>query len=545
MNENILTGSLYSSLIKAGALNLYRHIKEVNDLNVFPIPDGDTGDNMYLTIKGGATVEVDTAEPLDKTSLDIANGMIYSARGNSGVITSQFFEGLALGFANLEEANVDEFKKAFEKGKECAYFSVAEPTEGTILTVIRESIEATKDNQEKSLLEFLRNFIDAAKISLEHTPELLDVLKEADVVDSGGAGLIYIIEGMIEYLEDHEEAIIENEFSNQKVQQIDLNSFTENSVLEFGYCTEFLLRLTRNKVNPDEFDPNIIIDYLKTIGNSIVCFKNGTMVKVHVHTMTPEKVFEFVHQFGEFLTVKVENMSLQHNSIGGEKNKAKKKIKYGIIETAPGKNLKDIFIEAGANEVVDGGQCMNPSIGDFLDAFKKVNAENIFVFPNNSNIYLAATQAAQMYKDANVIVINNKSLGEGHAALMMYDPTNNDPKEIEKQFYESMQNVITAEVSICSRDSEMNNLVLKEGDYIGFIGKDIVSKGADRVEAAKKMIDTIDLADSSFCIVFYNSNVKENEEELVKEYLHSKNAYLEIYTQPSGDLPHDFMIIIE
>jgi len=542
MEKQTITASIYSAMIKAAAANLKKHVQEVNDLNVFPIPDGDTGDNMLLTVSGGA----EAAEGellLGETAKKIADGMLLSARGNSGVITSQFFDGVACALDGMAEADVETFGKAFLSGVKQAYTSVITPVEGTILTVAREASQYAASMGADSAEEFLDAFIMEAKETLKRTPELLDVLKKAGVVDSGGAGLIYIAEGMRNSLggeEDYGEEIA----VSSAAQKIDINSFTEDSVLEFGYCTELLIRLTRAKTDVENFDVSVIIDYLKTVGNSVVAFKNGSIVKLHVHTMEPERVLSFCHRFGEFLTVKVENMSLQHNSIGEKKAMAEKK-KYAVIETASGSGIKETFLSLGADAVVDGGQSMNPSANDFLCAFKKVNAEVIFVFPNNSNVILAAMQAAKMYTEADVRVIESKTVGEGHSALAMFDPDNKSTDEIEQEFYSAMEGVVTAEVSVCSRNTESDGFSLKEGDYIGFEGKKILACGKDRKQAAESLLGALDYTDKSSCIIFSGKDVSESEAENLKNYLGSSGCGLEIFTVSGGQSVHDYIIILE
>lgn len=540
MSTTTITSNIYASMISCGAANLKLHAKEVNDLNVFPIPDGDTGDNMLLTITGGANVISSDDLHLGETAVKIAEGMLLSARGNSGVITSQFFDGIACSLKDQSETDVKGFAKAFLTGVKHAYNAVVEPVEGTILTVAKEASEfASLTNS--SVEEFLDNFLEKAKETLLRTPELLAVLKEAGVVDSGGAGLIYIVEGMRKSLGSYTELPVENEQSITKFQKIDLNSFTSDSVLEFGYCTEVLLRLMNAKTDPETFDVNIIIDYLKTLGNSVVAFKNGSIVKLHVHTMYPEKVFAFTHQYGEFLTVKVENMSLQHNSI--EVNDTPKK-KYAIIEIAMGEKIREELKNIGADYVIEGGQCMNPSTNDFIEAFKAVNAETIFVFPNNSNVILAAKQAAKLYDKSEIIIIESKTLGEGHAALTMFDP-DKEKDEIVSDFYSSMDGVITAGVSLCSRESSSNGFNLKEGEYIGYVDKSVLAVGKNTNEAAFNLIDVLDFTDKYICIILVDSNVTEEEKDNLKSYIQSKHSDVEIYIVDIVDSIHNYTIILE
>lgn len=414
-----IDGELYSQLITAGAANLSIHEEEVNNLNVFPIPDGDTGSNMLLTMNGGKNAIIQEAN-ISKAAQVIASGMLLGARGNSGVILSQFFDGISSGFADLTTADVAQFGIACREGVKHAYEAVMTPVEGTILTVVKDATEYACSIKADSILDFIENFIAEAKLSLERTPNLLPVLKKAGVVDSGGAGLIYIMEGMKQFLkgetistankEDLTKSQHGGNFGSQ-AKGIDLNKFTSDSILEFGYCTELLLRLQNAKCDVENFSVETIKEYLGTIGDSIVAFKTGSIIKIHVHTKTPGKVFDFCQQYGEFLTVKVENMSLQHNNLDEDefakpkKDNTKDAKKYGVVAVASGSGIQQMFREHGADVVINGGQSMNPSAEDFIKAFKEANAETIFVFPNNGNVILAAKQAAKLFQEAQIEVI--------------------------------------------------------------------------------------------------------------------------------------------
>ena len=340
---NKIDGLLFEKLVIGGVMNLKANIKIVNDLNVFPIPDGDTGDNMFMTINGG----VPYLKAVEENSLylkaeALANGMMLNARGNSGVILSQLFNGLAKGLQNLETADVNEFSLAFKSGVVQAYSAVIQPVEGTILTVAREAIEHAIEhlNKNSTIESFIEDYVVEMKKSLEHTPELLETLKEAGVIDSGGAGLLYIAEGFNDVLEGKE--IKDVEVDTKQGVELDLSKFNENSVMEFGYCTEFLLQLQTIKVDVEKFEVAPIIEYLETIGDSIVAFKTGTIIKVHVHTLTPYKALEFCQKFGEFLTVKIENMSLQHNEVVAKEDNSRvrkntKRKKFAVVTVATGK----------------------------------------------------------------------------------------------------------------------------------------------------------------------------------------------------------------
>jgi len=545
MNTQTIDSALYQKMIISGAANLKKHANEINDLNVFPIPDGDTGDNMLMTVTGGASAEIDGG--IGTTARKIADGMLLSARGNSGVILSQFFDGIAayLDGENLEEAGPEQMKQAVQEGVNHAYHAVLTPTEGTILTVVREASEYASGQSAEYIDDYMSDFLYEANNSLTKTPELLPVLKKAGVVDSGGAGLICIVEGMRAALTG-ETAELNFEVPTANAHKVDIDKFTADSKLEFGYCTELLLRLQNAKTDVDAFDVSTITDYLQTIGDSVVAFKTGTAVKIHVHTMTPDKVLAFCQQFGEFLTLKIENMSLQHNSLEQAKDAPKKeRKKYAVITVACGDGMKEMFSELGADYVINGGQSMNPSTKDFLDAFEDVNADTIFVFPNNGNIILTAEQAAKMYSGSDIHVLKSKTIGEGHAALTMMDLDSGSTDEILENIEMSMSDVITAAISTCSRDTEADNLSLYKGEYIGFIGGKILSADNDRVDTAKRLVDSIDFGDHEICILLTGKDADAKETEEVTKYIKAKHPMCELYEIQGGQDVYHYVLIIE
>ncbi|MBO7186852.1 MAG: DAK2 domain-containing protein, partial [Clostridia bacterium] len=425
-NEFLLDGKLFEKLMIHGANNLKAHLKIVNELNVFPIPDGDTGENMFMTISGGVNgLKNAKSDSLKDKACGLSNGMLLSARGNSGVILSQFFYGIATGLMDFETADIFALANAFKNGVKQAYKSVACPVEGTMLTVAREAVEyaCNNINKDNTIESFFGDYLKETKKSVERTPELLPVLKEAGVIDSGGAGLMYIAQGMVDALCGDEIAVTDLSFESKNT-ELDFSKFNENSQMEFGYCTELLLQLQNSKCNVESFSEQTIIDYLSTIGDSIVAFKTGTVIKLHVHTFTPYKVLEFCQKFGEYLTVKIENMTLQHNENKKEEDEVKltfkaqkKRTDFALVTVATGEGLISTFKEMGADVVLDGGQGKNPSIEDFINAFDEVNADNIFVLPNNSNIIMAAKPASTLYQNSKVFLIESKNMGQAYSAL--------------------------------------------------------------------------------------------------------------------------------
>jgi len=545
MTKKTIDGQLYSRMLEGGAKLLALHAGEINDLNVFPIPDGDTGENMLLTLQGGADLVTD-GDDVSETASKISNAMLLSARGNSGVILSQFFAGISDGLKNVKEADTAAMGEAFRHGVRFAYQSVIKPTEGTILTVIREATEYACIKGTESPVAFFDAFLEEARRSLNRTPELLPILKKAGVVDSGAAGLIYIIEGM-RYALTGEEIEGGSLFVKKNEPTLDLDAFGEDSVLEFGYCTELLLRLQNAKTDIAAFEVGKIISYLETVGDSIVAVKSESIVKIHVHTMTPDKVLSFCQQYGEFLKVKIENMSLQHNNINGEEDRSEKKEHkpYGVVAVANGEGIKEAFLGMGADIIVDGGQSMNPSTEDFLRAFDEACADTVFVFPNNSNIILAAKQAASLYPHSDVRVLESKTIGEGYAALSMLDTEIGDVDEIAENCNMAMEGVLTAEISKCVRNAEMDGVEAHTGDYIGFMGKELLASAADRRDAAFATVDKLGLANRDVCILICGEDSTAEEAREIEAYIHSKYRSVEVYTVDGGQAIYSYIIVAE
>ena len=547
-NFNTIDGKLFEKLVIGGALNLKANIQEVNDLNVFPIPDGDTGDNMFMTINGGLSfLKNEENKSLSSKAEALANGMMLNARGNSGVILSQLFNGLAKGLKDVECASAHQFANALMAAAEQAYSAVVEPVEGTILTVAREAaeyVEAHKD-ENNTINDVIEAYVNEMKKSLDHTPDLLYTLKEAGVIDSGGAGLLYIAKGFNEVLEGKE--IKDSDININNTNQIDLSKFNENSVMEYGYCTEFLLQLQNIKVDVENFDVKQITDYLETIGDSIVCYKTGSVVKIHVHTLTPYKALEFVHQFGEYLTVKIENMTLQHNDVVEKKKSKRNNIrkKYAVVTVATGKGLIDTFYEFGVDEVIDGGQGKNPSTKRFLEAFENVNADYIYVLPNNSNIIMTANEARDLYEDSKVFVINTKDFGQAYAALSMLDFGCDEPEEIADSLTASMQDVVTGMITKSIRDANIDNVNILEGDYIGFSDKTMYTSNKDKLATYYDLIEKLDIKNKMFLINVYGSDVSKEEKEEIKKRLQSEYPNIEFYEIDGGQEVYDFIIILE
>ena len=556
-----LTAPLWLQMLENGAHNLRNHAKVVNDLNVFPIPDGDTGENMSLTIEGGFKALSPDTEDLGKMMSCMSTGMLLNARGNSGVILSQFFGGFASILEKDSKADLPAVKKAFAGGVKKAYEAVMTPTEGTILTVVREASEKASDTVSDSdtIDAFFHAFNQQAHETLQKTPDLLPVLKEAGVIDSGGAGLIYITEGMEKALEG-QKIELSSDIGSPKaaVHEASSMKFDENSELTFGYCTECLLQLQNAKTDINAFDVKAMIAQLEKMGESIVCVQAGTIVKLHIHTFHPGEVFNYCQSFGEFLTVKVENMNLQHTETTienryddsyavEEKAKCPEKPhkKIGLVAVASGEGISNTFLEMGVDEIVRGGQTMNPSAESFLEAFERINADNIIVLPNNSNIVLAARQAAGLYEKSVVWVLESKTIGDGYAALSMFDPDAGNMDQIMTDLTEAMKGVTTGMVSHSVRDSNLGGLSIHEGDYIGIRDKDVVSDAESVMAASFKLLDAMDLDSRSVLICVKGKEGTDTEVNEIVQYVNAHYPSVEVYPLSGGQDVYPYIFIAE
>lgn len=553
----IIDGELFKHVTLSGARNLKSNVVTVNNLNVFPIPDGDTGDNMYLTMSGGTErIKNFNSASVGDLATAFADGALLNARGNSGVILSQLFFGLAEGLKNLKSATVMQFANAMKQGVARAYGAVAEPVEGTMLTVAREAIEftftaVTEDTDAK---DFFSSVLSEMKKSLERTPELLPVLKESGVIDSGGAGLVSILEGVVSAFDENAVLEVAATENTQAAKSIDFSKFNENSVMEFGYCTEMLLQLMRSKTDVDAFNVSELIAFLSGIGDSIVAVKVGTVVKLHVHTMTPYKVMEYCQRFGEFLTVKIENMTLQHNESELAKEKSSlseinAKVKrarkdYAVVTVASGKGIVNMFKELGADYVVSGGQTDNPSANDFIRAFDEVNADVIFVLPNNSNIILAANQAAEMYKKSVVRIIPSKSIGEGYSALSTLDVESGDTEQIVKSAIQDMSGASTGMVSHAIRTTVCNGVSVNKGDFMGFSNKEMIVSTPSKMQTAFALAKKLG-ENKSFVIAIYGKGVLDKEKSDFAEFIKNELPDVEFYEIDGEQEVYDFIMIAE
>ena len=540
-----IDGLVYLNMLRGGAHSLNANRGAVNDLNVFPIPDGDTGDNMYMTIDAGASRTSESAA-LGKVASAAAHEMLLGARGNSGVILSRIFSGIAKGLDGADTADTERFIAALKKGVDEAYGSVAVPVEGTILTVYRESVDKVIESAPDSFEELFNVMLTELAASLERTPDLLDVLKEAGVVDSGGAGFIYIAEGMKAALTGLSFESASTSAAAPK--RLNLDAFSEDSELEFGYCTEFLLRLQRAKVDLDAFDLEAFIDWLNTEGDSVVAFREGSIVKVHVHTHRPGDILNHCQLYGEFLTTKIENMTLQHNeahtNAGYQLRNTKPKKPYGIVTVAAGRGIQDIFRSLGCDVVVDGGQSMNPSAEDLVRAFEQVAAETIYVFPNNSNIVLTAQQAASLYNDADVRIIKTRTIGEGYSAISMFDINVGGTDEVCAYLDEVIAGTVTGMVSRASRDVHNDRLNILKGEFIGFVGDDIYVSEQNPEDALISLSGELEAGGYDIMLILAGADTDGDAASRMCDRLRSLYPRTEVIMMDGGQPIYDYIIIL-
>ena len=531
-----INGQMLKQMFISGGNNLYNHYPEVDALNVFPVPDGDTGMNMNLTMTSGAK-EIQNRSDSDiyEIAKAFSRGLLMGARGNSGVITSQIFRGFAQGLEGKSEVNAVELSDAWQKGVEIAYKAVIRPVEGTILTVVRESSQYLHDNVKSStsIEKAMELLITEGYESLKRTPELLPILKEVGVIDSGGRGLLYIYEGMKAALEDN--FIERSQATATEAENPIVAAGASMEDEEFGYCTEFIMSLGPDSVKKP-FNEKRFTNILSSHGNSLVVVRDEDIVKVHVHTLTPGNILNYAQQFGEFLKLKIENMTEQHHALATgalkedevhedlipeePEEENKEKTDYALIAVSSGDGIDEFFREVGISEIVKGGQTMNPSSQDFVDAIKHANARNIFIFPNNSNIVMAASQAADMVEDedVNVYVIPSKTIPQGISASIMFN-SELSPEDNFEEMKAALSNVKSGEVTFAIRDSEINGVKVNKDDFIGIMEKEIVADDKDKISVLKALLEKMINDESSLITLIVGQDVKEEEIEEIQSYI--------------------------
>lgn len=559
MSNKKISGDLFKKMVTNGAIHLKNNHKEVDHLNVFPVPDGDTGTNMQMTMMAGVTeVKTLNSSSIVDVSKILSRGLLMGARGNSGVILSQFFRGVYSEISKINNGSVTvkEFIQALVGGYEMAYRAVIDPVEGTILTVVRESAEKVLREQKNlnNIEDVLRVYLEQANDTLIKTPELLPVLKEAGVVDSGGAGFIKIIEGMLMAIQGQILVEQEADFTPGKPKGDDeyIGAHNLGDIdIKYGYCTEFIVDL----FSWEDFNPNDVREPLSQMGDSLVVVNDENLLKVHVHTNQPGVALTLAQKFGELKTIKIDNMRIQHTNITGQDHhhfheeaalaeEAKPKVKYGIIAVAQGTGIKETFKELGVDYVIDGGQTMNPPTEDFIKAIKKVNAENIIILPNNSNIILTAEQASKLVEDENVVVLKTKSVAQGYSSLISFDPTVTIEENAEIMT-EAVSNMKSGELTYAVRDTEMFGVKVKTGDFIGIHNSQIIISSKDQIKSLEGLLKEMVDEDSEIVTIFYGTDANESYNDTIEKFITSINEDAEVEFINGGQEVYSYIIAVE
>ncbi len=544
--------SINSSKFKAGLIAAYHNLEDnkelVNSLNVFPVPDGDTGTNMSLTMKSVYSKVQASEDNMKSLAKALSTGSLMGARGNSGVILSQLCRGVTLVVEHVDEITVKDVALACDKARETAYKAVLKPTEGTILTVSRMMAEFAMANYKKykNVIEFLEDIVKEGNKALDMTPEMLPVLKQAGVVDSGGKGLMSIMEGFLSSLTGkaviREEKKEEEKFEFEGFEEI--HEFESPEDIKFGYCTEFFIHHDGSQ-NYEEWR-----EFISDFGDSIVCVGDDEMIKTHIHTDHPGQVLELALERGYLTGLKIENMreqfsEVQENKKGHKDEKAEEKRKaFGFVSISIGEGFDDVFKDLGVDEIISGGQTMNPATQDIVEATEKINADVIYVFPNNKNIILTAKQAIELVEDKKLVVIETRSIPEAFTALMHFDESESE-EENTKNMIDSLEEVKTIELTYAVRDTKVGDLAIKKDDIIGINEKDIVTNGKDinlvMLDLIKKSIDEF----SGLLILYYGQDMTQEEGEKLVDLIEKEGLDLEVELVYGGQPLYYYIASIE
>ncbi len=558
-----LDGLVFANMVANGAANLSQNADYVDSLNVFPVPDGDTGTNMNLTMTSGAkeVAALNSANIADVSS-KFARGLLMGARGNSGVILSQLFRGFGKAIEGKTEVSTVDFAEALKRGVDTAYKAVMKPVEGTILTVAREAAdEALRASESTSdFNEFMELVIVEAKASLERTPDLLPVLKEVGVVDSGGQGLLVIYEGFLASLEGKElekphapvmDALIEAEHHAHAAQ-----GFMSTEDIEFGYCTEIMVRFQDEKLKDAPFNEDTFRNELSELGDSLLVVADEELLKVHVHVETPGDVITKGQRYGELVAVKIENMRQQHSTILEEEHGAnqhgvqtaaptapKAKAPFAIVTVAMGEGVSELFRSLGAAHVIEGGQTMNPSTEDIVKAIEAANADHVFIFPNNSNIIMAAEQAASV-APCGVSVIPTKTVPQGLAAAIAFNPEA-DVETNERGMKAAASAVKSGQVTYAVRDTSIDGVEIRKDDHMAIAEKKIVASSASSLEAAKALVDALVDADDEIITILTGEGSSAEDVAALSAYIESKNDEIEIEVHDGKQPLYSYIFSVE
>lgn len=556
MGIKVVDAAMLQKMFIAGAKNIEARKEYINELNVFPVPDGDTGTNMTLTILSAAKEVAAIEEPnLENLSKAISSGSLRGARGNSGVILSQLFRGFTRGIAGEEEITVPILARGFEKAVETAYKAVMKPKEGTILTVAKGGADKAMElvREVDDVQVFCEQVLSHMKEVLAKTPDMLPVLKEAGVVDSGGQGLVTILEGCVDGLMGKK-----IDFENLKAQPVKKVASTMDSSevftadIKFGYCTEFIIMLDKAFSMEDE---QAFKAYLSSIGDCVVVVADDEVVKVHVHTNDPGLAIQKALTYGALSNMKIDNMRLEHTekvikeaekkaAAEQEQKKEEPKKTYGFISVSVGEGLSEIFTELGVDYLIEGGQTMNPSTEDMLTAIDKVNAEHIFILPNNKNIILAAEQAAELTEDKNIIVVPTKTIPQGITAVINF-MEDKSPEENAETMAEEIRNVKSGQVTYAVRDTSIDGKEIHVGDIMGIGDNGIEAVGKDTAATTMELLSVMIDEDSSLVSVFYGEGMKEEDAQKIADQITEKYPHVEAEVQFGGQPVYYYILSVE
>ena len=539
-------GDVFHKMMVSAANLLHNHKEEANNMNVFPVPDGDTGINMSLTMSTLENVEEGLA--IGESAEQAAGSMLRSARGNSGAILSLFFRGVGKSFHDVETAGTLQFVKAFEKGTEEAYRAVQAPTEGTILTVMRRTAEAGRAAYEKNksidVCTLFDIMVKAAEDTLSHTPDMLPALKEAGVVDAGGYGFVCVLKGMKAALDG---APILRENDDKDAPAADFSSY-ETADITFAYCTECIVDKSEAYLG-DDMAAEECRAFLFSVGDSVVYAEDHDIIKIHVHTSDPGRVLSFVLSYGSLATVKIENMRNQHTGLVAE---AKSTVKmnaavpvtkeYGFVSVCMGEGMRDMFLDVGADEVIAGGQTMNPSTQDIIDAAHRIPAKNIFVLPNNKNICMVAKQAAELTKDRSIWVVPTETVPEGISALIAYNP-DTDVKENLSLMEDAFRLVTTMSVTYAVRDTKVGRFTIAKGQHLGLVENTIACVTDSVHECMEQLMRG--MAGASYIMLLYGETVSEAEAESIGAAIRAAVPSAEVSVIRGGQPVYDYVISVE
>lgn len=562
MKVEKITETEFRKMILTSSDRLNKNAEFINSLNVFPVPDGDTGTNMSLSFASGSKyVSESTSANVGDLAQALAKGLLMGARGNSGVILSQVFRGFAKSVSNKKELTPQDLAQALQGGVETAYKAVMKPQEGTILTVARKSAEAAKKVAKDGgdIVAVMKDTYEAAEAALKTTPDLLPVLKEVGVVDSGGQGLTFVYQGFYDALsgnvrddEVHKPSPVEMDemvsAEHHKSAQGKLN--TED--IKYGYCTEIMVRLGAGRLVEKKFDYDEFRGYLAEIGDSLLVIADDEVVKVHVHTEHPGMVLSYGQKFGSLIKVKVDNMRLQHETIleKDEEEEREEEISeneisgdYGIIAIASGEGVAEIFKNLGATYVLSGGQTMNPSTQDIVDAISKTKKDKVIILPNNKNIFLAADQAAEVC-DVDAVVVPSKTIAQGMAAMLGFSK-DADLEENKEAMTDELDTVISGQVTIAVRDTTIEGREIKKDDYMGIVDGNIVVTNPDRKEAAIEMVKVMLDEDSEVVTIIYGEDGNKEEAEAIETAVSELDEDLEIEIHEGNQPVYPYLISVE